>query len=249
MALPDVVSRAEWLLARKALLAREKENLRGRDAINADRRRLPMVRAEADYRFGGPDGEVGLADLFRGHRQLLLRHVMFGPDWDGPCVGCTSDTNQLTRTLVDEMDTHDISYVLCSRAPYEKIAAVKAARGWDKPFVRWYSSYGSDFNYDFQVSLDESRPQLTYNYRTESDLGEQTRSVELPGASCFVRDGADIFHTYSTYARGTEYLNAVYPLLDLTVLGRQEDWEEPKDRNEKPMTWDPESLWTRPQDG
>jgi len=152
--------------------------------------------------------------------------VMLGPDWDQPCPGCSASIDELSRGLLDHLRTRDTAFVLTSRAPQEKIAAVAKERDW---FVPWYSSHGSDFNYDYQVTLDATRGQDQYNYRAEPDLiGD--RSTEMPGYSCFLREGDEIFHTYSTYARGTEVTVGAYTLLDLTALGRQEDWEEPEGR-------------------
>jgi len=243
VALPQVVSREEWLKERRDFLVREKEHTRERDALNADRRRLPMVRVEKDYVFEGPNGQVTLADLFAGRRQLVVRHVMFGPDWQAPCPGCSADIRQLTRSLFDDLAARQTTHVLVSRAPFAKIEEAKRERGWDIP---WFSAFGSDFNYDLQVTMDAQLPQLEYNYRVELDLlpKQGERSSELAGISCFLHAGDEIFHTYSAYARGMDYLASTYPLLDLTALGRQEDWEEPKDRNETVKSWDPQTFWT-----
>jgi predicted dithiol-disulfide oxidoreductase (DUF899 family) len=227
MSLPDVVSREEWLEARRQLLAQEKEATRARDALNASRRRLPMVKIEQEYVFEGPDGQVTLADLFQGRRQLVVQHVMFGPDWDEVCPGCTASLNSASQGMIDQLGTRETTFVLTSRAPYDKIAAKAKERGWSFP---WYSTYGSEFNYDYGVTLDADRGLVDYNYRSVAeDLGDD-RSAELPGHSCFLRDGEEIFHTYSTYGRGADHLVGAYGLLDLTALGRQEDWEEPKGR-------------------
>ncbi len=227
MSLPDVVSREQWLDARRRLLAREKEFGRQRDALNADRRRLPMVRIDKEYTFEGPDGPVTLADLFGDRRQLIVQHVMLGPDWEQPCPGCSASIDTLSLSVLDQLGTRETTFVLISRAPYDKIAAMAKERGWSVP---WYSSYGSDFNYDYQVTLDSSRGQLEYNYRPEPELLGGGQSTEMPGFSCFLREGGEIFHTYSTFARGADALVGAYSLLDLTALGRQEDWEEPKGR-------------------
>jgi predicted dithiol-disulfide oxidoreductase (DUF899 family) len=227
MSLPEVTSRQEWLDARRRLLTREKEFTRARDALNADRRRLPMVRVDKEYVFEGPDGPVTLAGLFGDHQQLIVQHVMFGPDWDQPCPGCSASLSELAPGVLDHLGTRETVFVLASRAPYDKIAAVAKERGW---FVPWYSTYGSDFNYDYQVTLDAGRGQLEYNYRAEPELLGGDRSSEMPGFSCFLREGEEIFHTYSTFARGTDVLGSAYSFLDLTALGRQEGWEEPKGR-------------------
>jgi predicted dithiol-disulfide oxidoreductase (DUF899 family) len=236
MAFPEVVTREEWLAARKRLLELEKRATRERDALNAERRRLPMVRVEQDYRFAGPGGQVTLAGLFGDSSQLIVQHVMFGPDWDAACPGCTAFIDEVADGLLTHLRSRDTTFVLVSRAPLDKLEKYQAAKGWTVP---WYSSYGSDFNYDFQASLDASVPQVQYNFRPEPQLLNGQRSTEMPGFSCFLRDGDDIFHSYSTYARGTEYLGNAYSLLDLTALGRQEDWEEPKGRAPVPHGADP----------
>ena len=236
MSLPDVVSREQWLEARRQLLAREKEATRAHDALNADRRRLPMVAVDQEYVFEGPDGQVTLAELFGGKRQLIVQHVMFGPDWEQPCPGCSASLDELAQGVLDHLGTRDTNFVLTARAPYDKIAATAKERGWSFP---WYSSFGSEFNYDFGVTLDAARGLVDYNYRPVPEALDGERSTELPGFSCFLRDGDEIFHTYSTYGRGTDTLGSAYSLLDLTALGRQEDWEEPKGRVETARGGDP----------
>jgi predicted dithiol-disulfide oxidoreductase (DUF899 family) len=130
MSLPDVVSREQWLEARRRLLAREKEFTRSRDALNADRRRLPMVKVDKEYVFGGPDGPVTLAELFGGLRQLIVQHVMFGPDWDRPCPGCSAAIDELSPGVLAHVGSRQTAFVLASRAPYDKIAAAAKERGW-----------------------------------------------------------------------------------------------------------------------
>jgi predicted dithiol-disulfide oxidoreductase (DUF899 family) len=227
MSLPQVVSRNEWLEARQRLLAAEKEQTRARDALNAERRRLPMVLVGQEYVFEGPDGKASLGDLFGGHGQLIVQHVMFGPDWDAACPGCTASIDELAAGVLTHLRSRDTEFVLVSRAPLDKLQGYAASRGWTVP---WYSSYGNDFNYDFQVTLDKNRPQLDYNYRALPEALGESDSTELPGVSCFLRDGEQIYHTYSTFARGTDTLGSSYSLLDLTAMGRQEDWEEPQGR-------------------
>jgi predicted dithiol-disulfide oxidoreductase (DUF899 family) len=224
MSLPAVVSRAEWREARRQLLAREKEATRQRDALNAERRRLPMVRIDAEYIFERPQGKATLADLFGDRRQLIIQHVMFAPGWDAACPGCTASVDELSDGVLTHLSSRDTAFVLVSRAPLAKLQAYAASRGWTVP---WYSVAGSDFNYDFGVTVDAEHPE--YNYRPEPDVAKDG-PAELPGVSCFLRDGGDIFHTYSTYARGSDQLGSTYTLLDLTALGRQEDWEEPQGR-------------------
>ncbi len=242
MSMPRIVSREDWLVARKRLLVREKEATRARDALNADRRRLPMVRVDTDYVFEGPTGLVGLLELFEDSRQLLIYHAMFDPSWEQPCPGCAAGLDEMASALLAHLKTRDTSYVTVSRAPYPKLAATQAARGWKFP---WYSSYGSSFNYDFQATLDAAVAPVMYNYRTQEELAQALPdwkiegSTEMPGFSCFLRVENSIFHTYSTYGRGTEPHGSAYSLLDLTALGRQEDWEEPKGRVEKAGPPDP----------
>jgi predicted dithiol-disulfide oxidoreductase (DUF899 family) len=227
MSLPDVVSREQWLEARRQLLAEEKEATRARDALNATRRGLPMVRIDQEYVFEGPDGRVTLADLFQGRRQLIIQHVMFGPDWDQPCPGCSAGIEEISPGLLEHLGSRETTFVLASRAPYDKIAAKARERGW---FVPWYSAFGSEFNYDYGVTLDADRGRVDYNYRPVPEALSGDRSTELPGLSCFLREGEEVFHTYSTFARGTDQIGNAYTLLDLTALGRQEAWEEPKGR-------------------
>ncbi|HEX2742656.1 MAG TPA: DUF899 domain-containing protein [Rubrobacter sp.] len=224
MSLPKVVSRDEWLAARKELLAKEKEFTRQRDTLNAERRMLPMVRIDKDYVFEGPEAKAGLLDLFEGRRQLIVVHFMFDPGWDAGCSSCSASADEISDGLLEHLHTRDTTLVHVSRAPLAKIEAYKASKGWTFP---WYSSYGSDFNYDFHVTLDESVVPAEYNYRTDVE-GEQPS--EAPGRSCFLREGDNVFHTYSVYARGLETVGGSYYFLDETALGRQEEWEEPKGR-------------------
>jgi len=228
MSLPQVVSRDEWLVARKELLAKEKELTRRRDALNAERRRLAMVEIEKDYFFQGPDGTASLLDLFDGQRQLIVGHFMFNPSWNDGCPSCSAGADEISDGLLEHLHVRDTRLVQVSRAPLEKLERYKARKGWTFP---WYSSYGSDFNYDFHVTLDESVAPLEYNYRTRAEHeqagtayyleGEQP--IEEPGSSYFLRDGDRVFHTYSTYGRGAEMTGGSYYFLDLTALGRQED--------------------------
>ena len=165
--LPEVVSREEWLAARKELLAKEKELTRARDRLNADRRRLPMVRIDKPYTFEGPDGTVSLLDLFEGRPQLVMHHFMFGPDWDEGCSSCSSAADGIGR--LRQLHVRNTTLVAVSRAPYPKLAAFRERMGWTFP---WYSSYGSDFNYDFHATLDDRVAPVLLHFRTEAELAE-----------------------------------------------------------------------------
>ena len=236
MSLPKIVTRDEWLAARKALLVKEKELTRQRDALNAERRQLPMVEIDKEYTFDGPDGRVGLVDLFDGRPQLIIYHFMFDPSWDDGCPSCSAGTDELSPGFFEHLHTRDTSYAMVSRAPLEKLERWKAKKGWDVP---WYSSFGTDFNYDFGVTIDESVRPGEHNYRTKadweamgSDFFTYDQPFEMPGRSCFLHVDGRIFHTYSQYTRGLESTGGSYYFLDLTALGRQEEWEEPKGRSE-----------------
>lgn len=234
--LPDIVAREAWLEARKALLIREKEATRARDALNADRRRLPMVEILDDYRFEGPGGSLALVDLFEGRRQLIVYHFMFDPRWEAGCRSCSAAVDEISRGHLDHLNERGTTYAVVSRAPLVKLQRFKERMGWTFP---WYSSFGSRFNFDFHVSLDAAVAPLEYNYRSPEEHERAGTSsylsgegpFELPGLSCFLCDGARVFHTYSTYARGIEQALGSEGFLDLTALGRQEEWEEPKGRS------------------
>lgn len=237
MILPSVVSRDEWLVARKALLAEETELTHHRDAVNAARRRLPMVRIEKGYAFEGSTGTASLLDLFEGRPQLIVYHFMFDPSWEEGCPSCSFVVDNIGHLA--HLHARKTSLALVSRAPLAKIESYRKRMGWTIP---WYSSFGSDFNYDFHVTLDEAVAPVEYNYRDKAELlqrGERYFTEgESHGLSVFLRDGRSIFHTYSTYARGADLLLGTYNYLDLTALGRQEDWEEPPGRSDGPfMAW------------
>jgi predicted dithiol-disulfide oxidoreductase (DUF899 family) len=223
---PDIASREEWLAERKKLLVHEKEATKHHDRVSAERRRLPMVKIDKEYTFEGPDGRRSLLKLFDGRRQLIVYHFMFDPKWDEGCSGCTGYVDSLGNlAMLNERDT---SFVLISRAPLPKLEAYKELRGWSHP---WLSSHGSDFNYDFHATLDEDVAPVEYNFRDQAELAAkgQHPSGEAHGLSVFFRIGDDLFHTYSTYARGVESLTDSYSLLDVTPYGRQEDWEDSPD--------------------
>jgi predicted dithiol-disulfide oxidoreductase (DUF899 family) len=201
MTMPEIVSSERWLAARTELLAREKELTRARDALNADRRRLPMVKVEKDYVLEGPDGHVGLRDLFGDARQLIVQHFMYDPSWDAGCPSCSAGLDEMSTGLLDHLGARETAFAVVARAPFAALDAYRRQRGWTVPL---HSSYGSDFNYDFDAT-DEN--------------GEKS------GLSVFLRDGKQILHSYSTTGRGVDILLGNYNFLDMTPLGRQEDWE------------------------
>jgi predicted dithiol-disulfide oxidoreductase (DUF899 family) len=236
MTLPKIVSQDEWVSARRAFLLEEKEATKARDRLNTERRQLPMVEVTKGYEFEGPDGTVRLLDLFAGRKQLVIYHFMFHPDWEDGCPSCTAGTDELSPGFFEHLHTRDTSYAMVSRAPLAKLDRWKAKRGWDIP---WYSSGDGDFNYDFGVTIDASRGFDTYNFRTldeyaahgEESMKTADQPYDMPGRSCFLEVDGRVFRTYSQYARGLESTGGSYYFLDLTALGRQEGWEEPKDRS------------------
>ena len=214
---PKIVSRDEWIAARKQHLTKEKELTRLRDKLSAERRELPWVKVEKEYVFDTTEGKKTLSDLFDGRSQLIVQHFMFGPDWEAGCVGCSFGADH-ADAAAQHLRHHDVTYVAIARAPLAKLEAYRKRMGWRFPFA---SSYGSDFNYDFNVSFTEddlAKGKVYYNYEmTEASIDE------LPGASVFYKDAnGDIYHTYSSYARGGEGLLAAYVLLDMTPKGRNE---------------------------
>ncbi len=215
---PRVVSRDEWLAARKQLLSKEKELTKLREKLSVERRELPWVKVEKAYAFDTPSGKQTLADLFDGRSQLVVNHFMLGPGWKEGCVGCSFGADHIEGALV-HLEHHDVTVVVVSRAPLPDIEAYKKRMGW---CFKWVSSCGSDFNHDYHVSFtkdDLAEGQVYYNYEmTEASI------EELPGLSVFYKDATgDIFHTYSTYARGAEELLGTYMVLDLTPKGRNEN--------------------------
>lgn len=199
-----VVTREEWLVARKELLAREKAATKAKDELSAERRRLPMVEIDKEYAFEGPGGRAGLRDLFEGRRQLIVYHFMYGPGAPGwptaGCPGCSMVADQIIPLA--HLQARDTSFAMISRGPLRSLLAYKQRMGWDLP---WYSSESSDFNDDFEVT---------------------TPKGETFGLSVFLRDGSNIYRTYFTAGRGVETLGPVFTLLDLTPYGRQEEWED-----------------------
>jgi predicted dithiol-disulfide oxidoreductase (DUF899 family) len=219
------VSEAEWLIARKDLLTREKEFNRLRDELSRHRRELPWIKVGKEYVFDGPNGKETLADLFDGRSQLVVYHFMFGPGWEEGCKSCSY--------LADHFDGanwhlphRDVTLVVISRAPLSEFEPYQKRMGWR---FKWLSSYGNDFNFDYHVSFtkeDEAKNKVYYNY----EIGE-FMSDELPGLSVFFKDdNGDIFHTYSTYARGLDMLVGTYNFLDLVPKGRDEN-------NDSTMDW------------
>jgi predicted dithiol-disulfide oxidoreductase (DUF899 family) len=206
---------------------------RARDQLSIKRRELPMVLVDKPYTFDGPAGTATLADMFEGRRQLIIQHFMFDPSWEDGCPSCTAASDELSDGLLRHLNARETSFAVVSRAPLDKIERYKAKKGWTFP---WYSSFGSDFNYDYHVTIDATVAPVMFNFRGPDELEQHDMgwllegSSEQPGYSMFLRDGDSIFHTYSVYARGTEMLGGAYYFLDLTALGRQEDWEEPKGR-------------------
>jgi predicted dithiol-disulfide oxidoreductase (DUF899 family) len=215
----SVVSRDEWLEARRALLTKEKEMTRMRDRINAERLALPWVRVDKDYVFITPTGAKTLSELFDGRSQLVIYHFMFGPDWEAGCPGCSFLADHLDGAIV-HLNNHDVSFVCVSRAPLDKIEAYKRRMNWHFP---WVSSFGSDFNFDYHVSFTKEElaaGPVFYNYRETP--AEQAHD-ELPGLSSFYRDAdGTIYHTYSNYARGGEEMLGTMMILDCAPLGRNE---------------------------
>jgi predicted dithiol-disulfide oxidoreductase (DUF899 family) len=244
MTLPEIATRAEWLAARTELLAKEKDLTKQRDALNIERRNLPMVEIEKDYVFDGPNGAVRLLDMFEGRTQLIVYHFMFDPEWEDGCPSCTAGTDEISPGFIDHLHTRDTSYAMVSRAPLAKLERWKRLKGWDLP---WYSSFGTEFNYDFGVTLDENAGNGQYNFRTKAEfeaMGEDLfgadQPFEMPGRSCFLQIDGRVYHTYSQYARGLESTGGSYYFLDLTALGRQEEWEEPKGRSESARSATPD---------
>jgi predicted dithiol-disulfide oxidoreductase (DUF899 family) len=213
----QTVTREQWLEARRVLLAREKEHLRAHDELARARREMPWVKVEKNYVFDGPDGQETLSDLFAGRSQLIVKHFMMGPGWKHGCLGCSFGADQLSGSVI-HLINHDVMVLAVSRAPYAEIAPYHKRMGW--PF-KWVSSYGNDFNFDYNVSFteaDRARGKAFYNFAEQDFMDE-----EMPGYSVFAKDEqGGIFHTYSIFARGTEDVGGVYGLLDITPKGRNE---------------------------
>ena len=220
-----VVSHDQWLVQRKALLARERELTHLRDQVARERRELPWVRVEKNYVFDTPEGPRRLADLFERRSQLLVQHFMLGPGWKEGCPSCSYMADH-TDGMTPHLEHRDVTFIAISRAPLAEIEKFKRRMGWK---FKWVSSHGSDFNFDFGVSFtpeEKAKDEVTYNYAKQPYEWD-----ELPGISVFYRnDAGEVFHTYSTYRRGVEAMMGTYSLLDLVPKGRDE-------REGKGMAW------------
>lgn len=206
---------------------KEKEALSASDALSAKMRDFPIVHIDKKYTFEGPSGEVSLLDLFDSRNQLFVYHFMLGPEAEEGCPGCSFLADHIPD--LSHLRSRNTAFVVVSRAPLAKIEIFKKRMGWTFP---WVSSFGSDFNYDFHVTLDEDVAPVEYNYKDKATLEKEGRLTltkgEKPGLSTFYREDQDIYHTYSTYARGLEALLGTYKLLDMSPLGRQEEGPGPK---------------------
>jgi predicted dithiol-disulfide oxidoreductase (DUF899 family) len=223
MTFPSQASAEQWREARLELLAKEKELTRQRDEVAAARRRLPMVEVPTPYVFDGPEGPAELADLFEGRRQLIVYHFMFEPGWDAGCPSCTFIIDNVGHQ--SHLHARDTTLAVVSRAPFPALEAYRKRMGWDD--ITWYSSGRSSFNLDFKVTIDADHTEYNFRDRTGEE-GWVGWEGDMPGVSAFLRgDDGRVFHTYSAYERGVEPLMGTYVWLDLTALGRQEDWEQP----------------------
>ncbi|PYK78614.1 MAG: DUF899 domain-containing protein [Verrucomicrobia bacterium] len=241
----EVVSREEWLIARRDLLKREKELTRLRDQLAAERRALPWVKIDKEYVFDAPEGEMTLAELFDGRSQLFIKHFMMAPGQLTQCVGCSLEVDHVDGIL-PHLENHDVTYVAVARAPIEEIQAVRKRMGWK---FRWVSSYHSEFNYDFNVSFtcgDAASGRSIYNYGIAPEWAAEIE--DLSGNSVFYKDDdGQIFHTYSTFGRGGEEFLGIYRFLDSTPKGRAEngpyhsltDWARPRNMYGKGGTVEP----------
>ena len=210
------MSQKEWLAARRALLAKEKELTRQRDRLSEERRALPWGKVEKDYVFDGPDGRQTLSELFEGRSQLLVYHFMYGPDWEEGCPSCSFWADNFNGAI-EHLKARDVTMIAVSRAPYRTLKAFQKRMGWS---FKWVSSLGSDFNYDFHVSFTPEQQQGKVFYNFEK---QEFPSDEAPGISVFYKDDTgDVFHTYSAYSRGIDAVNGAYQLLDLAPKGRDE---------------------------
>jgi predicted dithiol-disulfide oxidoreductase (DUF899 family) len=220
---PRVVSADEWLAARKDLQEAEEEAVRALEQIAIRRREMPAVRVEKDYVFEGPDGQATLLDLFDGRTQLIVQHFMFDPAWDEGCPVCSYQADNVGPLA--HLHARNTTYAAVSRAPIGKIEPFRRRMGWSFP---WYSSLGSDFNYDFHVTNDETVAPIQYNFRAAQELIDRgqpwaARPGEQGGVSVFLRDGSTVLHTWSGYGPVIYLMCETDILLDLTPLGRQDE--------------------------
>jgi predicted dithiol-disulfide oxidoreductase (DUF899 family) len=222
MSLPRVAAASDWLTARKELLEAEQRAASALAEVSARRRELPAVKVEKQYVFEGPAGKASLLDMFEGRRQLIVQHFMFDPAWDEGCPFCSYQADSVGNLA--HLHARNTTFAAVSRAPISKIEPFRRRMGWS---FRWYSSLGSDFNYDFHVTLDENVAPIEYNYKSRQeliDIGQRffASPGEKGGVSVFARDGDTILHTYSAYGEGAELLCGTDLYLDLTPLGRQD---------------------------
>jgi predicted dithiol-disulfide oxidoreductase (DUF899 family) len=226
VSLPRVVSAADWVAARKELQAAEEDAVRSLEQIASRRREMPAVKIEKDYVFEGPEGTASLLDLFEGRAQLIVQHFMFDPGWDQGCPVCSYQADSVGP--LGHLHARNTTYAAVSRAPISKIEPFRQRMGWTFP---WYSSHGSDFNYDFHVTNDESVAPVEYNFRTAQELADMgqpwaARPGEQGGVSVFLRDGETVLRTWSGFGSVTNLLCGTDTLLDLTPLGRQDETVE-----------------------
>jgi len=244
-----IVSQDEWLVARTSLLAAEKKFTAARDALSQERRALPWVKVSKNYVFEGPNGRQTLADLFGGRSQLVIYHFMLGPDWEQGCPSCSYLADHFDGATV-HLAHRDVTFLVVSRAPYPQIAKFQKRMGWK---FKWVSSFGGDFNFDYQVSFkpeDKTDGEVTYNYTSQ-----RFPSDEAPGLSVFFKnDKGEVFHTYSAYARGLDILVGAYNVLDMVPKGRDEDglahtmsWVRHHDRYEDGAKTDPSATYEQPK--
>jgi predicted dithiol-disulfide oxidoreductase (DUF899 family) len=237
MANHRIGTRTEWLNARLELLREEKELTRLNDELARRRRELPWVRLDKAYTFDTDAGESSLVDLFRGRSQLLIYHLMFDPDWDEACPSCSAIADGFDQTHL-HLQNHDVAFTAVSRAPLEKLLGYRDRMDWSFP---WASSGGSDFNYDFHVTIDASVAPVEYNYRNQAELEAADTSWrgwsgEMPGMSSFALEDGVVYHTYSAYSRGVDALWTMWQWLDRAPLGRNEgdlSWFRRHDQYEK----------------
>ncbi len=240
------VSKQEWLAARKALLVKEKEFTRRRDQLSVERRALPRIRIEKHYVFDTPAGKQTLSDLFRGRSQLIVKHFMLAPGQIEGCVGCSFESDHVDGAI-KHLERHDVAYVAVARAPLAEIEAYQRRMGWQ---FHWVSSFGSDFNYDFDVSYTPeqlAKGEAFYNFENIASPLE-----DLSGFTVFEKDAdGAMYQTYSSFGRGGEEVLGTYMFLDMTPKGRNEigpafnltDWVRPHDRYDAAGRTDQTGRW------